>query len=264
MNGAQVVVPLNTVMSAAIINNSLVTIVRHTTMTGAISLQPWLINVGGAIDFTAGTANLTSPSANPQIANMSAASTSSFTGSVKPGLNFAEQLLAQAYLAAALPLLNGPGVVTRESASAGWQQVTLGTASAAVTQTGSGAQLDLGLTSSKLKGRLISDVSFELGSAVLDFFGDTIESLVMVDEFYQVLLMDTLLAAVEQFDQRTDGLDVACRVASGDNQQFECEFSLQVSLTGLPNVSDVPEPATLALFGAGLAGVALSRRRRPA
>jgi len=52
------------------------------------------------------------------------------------------------------------------------------------------------------------------------------------------------------------GFDIAYILAGGNVAEAVSLDNLQV------RVSDVPEPATLALLGLGLAGIAASRRRR--
>ncbi len=241
-------------------------IVAHLDVTPSVTVPAWQFGLGGTMDFGAGTANLTVDLLAAVIANVTAAPTVHFSGSVDPGLGPIQHAAAQALLSSALAALNAPDVEVDIASSAAWTSIVPGPASAALTQDGSGTTVDLGLTSALLAGLIESNVTITAPN-VPDFLGAPF--LGVIDEMSDRALHEAIVMAVmetlDEIDGSIDGLGLNCQTpAAGGRHRtgLTCNLSAAFSFTGGAPVASVPEPATLGAFGAGLAALAFARRRR--
>jgi hypothetical protein len=250
-------------------DNAFFSVDLTTTSNITLALSTWRLNAGGTVDFGAGTANLTlAPGAAKTIFTMTEATSLAFSGHISPGFPEGAKQVA---LDAALALLNAADINLHATTSASWLGAIPGTASAAFSQNGGTAQVDLGLTSTLLYGIIDTNVTLD-AAKIVDILGDIANIDAFLRDLYVAPIFDGFVGLAEHLGEQIPGVDIDCGRATNATAllagaNIQCEISAQLSMVGpwdTPEVSAVPEPATLGMFGGGLAALALMRRRRPA
>ena len=241
-----------------------------------LNIDPWAFQVGGNVEFDPGNplggmANLTATPLTTHIGSFTGTVTPTFTVTAAKYDTSIVQSAADFAAASLQAVLNLGNWHVNVDGEGYWDSIDLGTITPSSTQNAGLTQLGLDFSNIMLSGDVgfNTDVTFDnsivdaVGSSFINLFRNSIDSGLTAGLTYGIDHLSLLDYQTGEYS--TDCGTTPTNTNSNYNIWLGISCGIGASFSGSArdvSVAPVPEPPTVGLFGLGLAGVFLVRRRR--